>query len=174
MPAPTVETGYIYSRSSLDFPMRRRGSYGSPFLRFSPDGHRRRHEVTCAFRERVSTKEKRMQLMDKLISVQLDWCDWHIAMVPLSELSDLHWHQPSRAPQALLHGYVACSSIVSGTIPHDCQSQPAPHRLRVCLLKKHILPAVYSDLSRRANERLLGGTNPSLLTFASGRHAPEC
>ena len=92
---------------------------------------------------------------DELISVQLDWSDWHSAMVPLRELRDVHWHQPSQAPQALLHGYVVCSSIVSGIIPHDCQSQSAPHRLRVCILKKHILATAYSELSRRANERLV-------------------
>jgi len=99
-------------------------------------------------------KKERMQPMsDELVSVQLDWSDWHTAMVPLSDLTDVHWHQPRHAPHALLHGYVVCSSIVSGNIPHDCQSQSAPHRLRVCILKRHILATAYSELSRLANER---------------------
>jgi hypothetical protein len=115
-------------------------------------------------------EEERMQPMDELISVQLAWNDWHSATVPLSHLTDVHWHQPSRAPNALLHGYVACSSIVSGTIPHDCQSQPAPHRLRVCILKKHILPAVYSELSRRANEWRARATSHSVSMFTGGGH----
>lgn len=116
-----------------------------------------------------------MQPMDdELISVQLAWDDWHTAMVPRSDLRDIHWHQPSRAPRPLLHGYVACSSIVSGNIPHDCQSQSAPHQLSVCILKKHILATVYSDLSRRANERRVHGIEHSLSMFTSGSHALEC
>ena len=34
-------------------------------------------------------------MSDELISVQLDWSDWHTAMVPLSDLRDVHWYQPS-------------------------------------------------------------------------------
>ena len=106
---------------------------------------------------------------DELISVHLDWSDWHTAMVRRGDLRDVHWHQPSRAPHALLHAYVACSSIVSGKIPHDCQSQPAPHWLRVCILKKHTLPAVYFDLSRRAGEWRARGTGHS---FARAQETP--
>ena len=106
----------------------------------------------------------------ELISVQLDWSDWHTAMVPLRDLRDVHWYQPSHAPHALLHGYVACSSIVSGNIPHDCQSQSAPHRLRVCILKKHILATAYLELSQRANERLAQAPAHAVSVFRPDSH----
>ena len=109
----------------------------------------------------------------QLISVQLDWSDWHAAMVPLSDLRDIHWHQPGRAPQALLHGYVACTSIVCGNIPHECQRQSAPHQLRVCILKKHVLTAIYAELTRRANTRRIAGTEIPGSVFRSASHAPD-
>lgn len=156
------------AKSSLDWTNSVR-SYRIPV---SPDGHRHRHELTCATSKWFRANRKRIQPMgDELISVQLDWSDWHTAMVPLSDLRDVHWHQPSRAPHALLHGYVACSGIVSGNIPYDCQSQSAPHRLRVCILRKHVLAGVYSELSRRANERCARATVHSLSMFRGDRHA---
>jgi hypothetical protein len=87
---------------------------------------------------------------DMLIHVRSDWNDWHGASVRLNDLHDLHWRQTSGAPHELLYGYISCSSILAGDVPHWCDGGSAPHRLLVCVLKRHTLPAAYTELMRRA------------------------
>jgi hypothetical protein len=99
-------------------------------------------------------KEKSMRAYDDmLIRVQPDWNGWRNAEVRMGDLQYVHWVQPKRAPRALVHGYISCSNIVIGDIPHDCDRGSAPHRLLVCILKRHTIPAVYEELARRADEQ---------------------
>lgn len=88
-----------------------------------------------------------------LIRVHAQWDDWRNADVRVSDLRDVHWLQPARAPHALVHGYISCSSIVAGEIPHECDRRSAPHQLLVCVLKRHTIPHIYAELARRAHER---------------------
>jgi hypothetical protein len=88
---------------------------------------------------------------DLLIRVQAHWNDWSDAAIRLDDLQDVHWHRPPGAPHPLLHGYVCCSRILTGDIPHWCEAKSAPHRLHVCVLKGHTLSPVYSELIRRAD-----------------------
>ena len=87
-----------------------------------------------------------------LIRVQSRWDDWRTAEVRFDDLHDVHWLQPTRAPHALVHGYVSCSNIVTGELPHRCDHPSAPHRLLVCILKKHTMPSVYAELARHADQ----------------------
>jgi hypothetical protein len=87
-----------------------------------------------------------------LVRVQGAWNGWQTAEVRLSDLEDVHWLKPGRAPQPLVHGYVACSSLLSGAVPHDCDRTPAPHRLLVCVIKHHNIPSVYAEVVLRAIE----------------------
>ena len=84
---------------------------------------------------------------DFLICVNADWKGWRSAYVRLADLQDLHWRQPIGAPHAMVHGYVSCTDIVTGELPHDCET--FPHRVLVCVLKSHTVPAVYAELVRR-------------------------
>jgi hypothetical protein len=86
---------------------------------------------------------------DEIIRVQAEWSAWESAEIRIDDLEDIHWLRPPGAPQALLHGYVWCASIVNGAIPHECRLHDAPHWLRVCVLKKHVVPSVYVELVRR-------------------------
>src|SRR5688500_6763578 len=86
-----------------------------------------------------------------LVRVQSGWKDWRSVEVPLRDVTDLHWLQPPGAPHALLHGYVPCTSIVSGEIPHRCDAQSAPHRLLVCALKRRTPAALYAAMARQAD-----------------------
>lgn len=88
---------------------------------------------------------------DMLIRVQSEWDGWRNAEVRFGDLRDVHWFQPPRAPHALVHGYISCSNIATGDIPHDCDRRSAPHRLLVCILKKHTIPPVYAELAQRAD-----------------------
>ena len=88
-----------------------------------------------------------------LIRVQTEWNGWRSAEIRLRDLKDVHWFRPNHAPQTLLHGYVSCSTFVSGDLPHDCDRAAAPHRLLVCVLKKHMIPSVYAEIARRADEQ---------------------
>jgi len=88
-----------------------------------------------------------------LIRVQSEWNGWRGAEVRLADLCEVHWHQPSRAPRRFVHGYMSCSNIVTGDIPHDCDRTSAPHRLLVCILKSHTVPVVYASLARRADDQ---------------------
>jgi len=85
-----------------------------------------------------------------LIRVQAHWNDWNDAEIRLADL-EIHWHRPTGAPHAILHGYILCSRVVTGDLPHRCDTRSAPHRIFVCVLKRHTLSPVYSELIRRAN-----------------------
>jgi hypothetical protein len=90
---------------------------------------------------------------ERLIRVQIEWNGWRSAEVPLSGLEDPHWFRPREAPQTLLYGYVSCASLVNGTFPHDCDRLSGPHRLHVCVLKKHVVPSAYAEMAQRADAR---------------------
>jgi hypothetical protein len=102
-------------------------------------------------------------LDDLLIPVQRDWKDWRTAVVRLADLHHIHWWQPNGAPVPLMHGYVFCTSFLKGAIPHDCEHVPFPHRLLVCVLKKHLAPYAHAELARRA------AGQPSLPAAGAGR-----
>lgn len=89
---------------------------------------------------------------DLLIRVHPEWNGWRNAEVRLGDLREVHWFQPDRAPQAIVHGYISCSNVET-EVPHDCDRRSAPHRLLVCVLKKHAIPTVYAELARRADEQ---------------------
>ena len=102
-----------------------------------------------------------MQVEDRtLIRVQTEWNGWRSAEVRLNDLHDVHWFQPDRAPRPMLHGYISCASIVDGSIPHDCELTSGPHRLLVCVLKRHTTPDAYAELARRAGDQRLVAANP--------------
>jgi len=88
--------------------------------------------------------------VERLVRVHQDWCGWHSAEIPVDALTGVHWRQPNGAPHRLLYGFVACSAIVSGDIPHDCRDG-STHRLAVCVLKRHTTPVLFDELSRRAD-----------------------
>jgi hypothetical protein len=85
-----------------------------------------------------------------LVVVQLDWRDWHRAFVPLAAVEKLHWRRVPGAPRAMLHGYIWCSRVVAGVLHHNCALQDGPHRLLVCILKRHTIPSIYDAMSRQA------------------------
>jgi hypothetical protein len=92
-----------------------------------------------------------VQIDETLIRVHRDWNGCRTAEVRLGDLQQTHWFQPPGAPRPLVHGYMSCTSIVSGDIPHDCNRTDEPHRLLVCVLKKHNLASAYMELARRAD-----------------------
>ena len=119
---------------------------------------------------------------DTIICVQSEWDGWKTAEVRLQDLADIHWHQPGRAPRALLHGYIMCSDIIAGDLPHGCADTAGPHRLLVCVLKRHTAASSYAQLARRADEHRLPTHNrvdgPSALprieqpVLTAGSHIP--
>jgi hypothetical protein len=88
-----------------------------------------------------------------LIRVHREWRGWRSAEVRFGDLRDIHWLQPSGAPHSLIHAYVSCTAMVTGEIPHDCDGTSAPHRLLVCVLKRHALPSAYATLVRYADQQ---------------------
>jgi len=107
---------------------------------------------------------------DLLLNVHAAWNGCRHASVRFGDLQDVHWRRPVGAPQVLLHGYVSCSTLLSGAIPHPCDAVTAPHRLLVCVLKRHTLGATYEALARRADEHALRGVDDGVNTQA----AMEC
>jgi hypothetical protein len=85
-----------------------------------------------------------------LVVVQLDWRDWHRAFVPMAAVEKLHWRRVPGAPRPMLHGSIWCSSIVAGILRHDCAPGDPPHRLQVCILKRHTIPSIYDAMSHQA------------------------
>jgi hypothetical protein len=84
------------------------------------------------------------------VVVQLNWSDWRTAMVRCADLEDIHWWQPPGAPRPLLHAYAWCHSVLSRDPLHDCDPLSAPHRLRLCILRAHVLPDTFDELMGRA------------------------
>jgi hypothetical protein len=91
------------------------------------------------------------------ISVTADWNDWRSANARLGDLRDVHWHQPQGAPQAMIHAYLSCADIVGGDLPHHCDRVSAPHRIRVCVLRRHNMASAYAELVRRADQATTSG-----------------
>jgi hypothetical protein len=87
------------------------------------------------------------------LGLRADWKHCQTASTRFADLHDVHWHQPPGAPHAMVHGYVACTDIVTGHIPHECDPMTSPHRLHVCVLKRHTIPEVYAELVRLADRR---------------------
>jgi hypothetical protein len=90
-------------------------------------------------------------LDDMLITVRPAWKAWRQAELRLADVADLHWSQPLSAPHPLLHGYVLCTHLSAGAIPHDCARTAPPHRLLICVLKHDCVPTAFAELSRRAH-----------------------
>jgi hypothetical protein len=88
-----------------------------------------------------------------LVRVHAAWNDWRSAEVRVDDLRDVQWLRPVEAPHSLIHAYVSCSVIPLGAIPHDCHNASAPHRVLVCVLKRHATTLMHSELARQANER---------------------
>ena len=86
---------------------------------------------------------------DSAISVNVEWNDWRSAHARLADLHDVHWHQPKGAPHPMLHAYVSCREINGAALPHQCEASSAPHAIRVCVLKSHNIPEVYTELARQ-------------------------
>jgi hypothetical protein len=84
------------------------------------------------------------------VVIQRDWRSWRTATVQMMDVEGVHWLQPKGAPRPLLHAYVCCTAIRSGDVPHDCQATPAPHRLLVCVLRRHVQADVFATLARSA------------------------
>ena len=91
---------------------------------------------------------------DTLVAVQREWNGWRLAEVRLKDLEDVHWFRPPGAPRALVHGYVAPSTVVSGTLAEQVSAE-APDRLLVCVLKSHTAAPVYTALAARADQARL-------------------
>jgi hypothetical protein len=112
--------------------------------------------VRGAFRGFNRADERRRAVREEatLIRVQADWNAWETAEVRLEDLQDVHWFQPLGAPRPMLHGYVLCGNILSGSVPHECDGKGAQHRLLVCMLKKHMVPSAYVELASRCEHDL--------------------
>jgi hypothetical protein len=116
-----------------------------------------------------SQREEQMPTTDEMVvCVQREWDGWQTAEVRLGNLQNIHWFQPHRAPRPLLHGYISCASITSGNIPHNCECTEGPHRLLVCMLKRHSAPSVYAEIAGRAAEQPLLVPNGRLPYYGEG------
>ena len=106
------------------------------------------------------------------VTVQCAWDGWETATVYATDLEQLHWRQPEGAPRPLVHGYVQCTRVVSGTLAHACADASRPHRVLVCVLKSRTLPLTFAQLARMADS---GGQRPArdLATVSGSRHRPR-
>lgn len=88
---------------------------------------------------------------DVLIRVHAEWNGWLNAEVRMDDLQDVRWIQPNHAPHPIVHADVSCSSLATGHLGHACDPQSVPHRVLVCVLKRHVMSEVYAELARRAD-----------------------
>ena len=93
-----------------------------------------------------------LEANDVRIRVHGSWNGWRSAEVRLTNLEDVHWCQPTGAPHRLIHGFVRCTDAQNGDLEHSCDGS-TPHRVRVCVLKHHVVASTYGELARRAEAR---------------------
>ena len=82
-----------------------------------------------------------------LASVRPDARDWHVAHVPLVDLSDLHWDDESGPT---LCAFTSCDAVVAGELPHPARAQGHPHSVRVCIFREDNDRAVFDRLRLEA------------------------
>jgi hypothetical protein len=107
-----------------------------------------------------------------LVVVQPEWNGWRTAVARMIDLEEVHWFQPKGALCPLIHAYVSCTTLLSGGIPHECPSTASPHRLHVCILKRHTSACVFELLSRLASESARHIVPPASLRPVTGQSAP--
>jgi hypothetical protein len=105
-------------------------------------------------KETVTNASLELPEVTTRVRVRGRWNDWRIAECDLSAVTEPHWARFSveggaPAPRPLLHGYVLCD-ILEGDIGHEHDAGSAPHRLKVCILKKDNLPAAHHALAELA------------------------
>jgi hypothetical protein len=74
------------------------------------------------------------------IYIRRQWNDWRIGEVEFDKISGLRWDFASGgvhavSPQPFVYGYVDCTEV-KGEIGHSCAHGEAPHRIKVCIVKK--------------------------------------
>ena len=96
-------------------------------------------------------------LNETFIRVHRQWNDWRSAEVRLRDLEGIHWFRPVGAPRPLIHGFIRCNDLVNVDLMHECIGPSAPHRLLVCVLRKHTVASVFHELEARADRQLPTG-----------------
>jgi hypothetical protein len=80
------------------------------------------------------------RLAGPLASVRPDRADWHVAHVPVVDLSDVHWDRPDSASRRgdgpTLFAFTSCDCVVAGELPHAGRDRAHPHSVRVCILRE--------------------------------------
>ncbi len=92
------------------------------------------------------------------VRVRRHWSDRkNEAVVRLRDLDDFHWDTQNGGgrfggvtPRPFIHAYVPCDALLEGEVGHTCTEEPAPHRIKVCILKKGN-QALYPMLEWRAD-----------------------
>jgi hypothetical protein len=94
------------------------------------------------------------RLTGPLASVRPDRSDWHVAHVPLVDLSDLHWDRPEtgskRSDGPTLCAFTSCDCIVAGELPHPGGDHAHPHAVRVCIFREDNDRAIFDRLRLEA------------------------
>jgi hypothetical protein len=91
------------------------------------------------------------------VRIRRQWNDWRTAIVSLDSIDGLHWSSVSggvqqRSPRPFLHAYVRCDQILEGELAHSCLHGTAPHRVKICIVKKDN-PKVFQVLEKIAGIR---------------------
>jgi hypothetical protein len=101
-----------------------------------------------------------------LVNVRRGPADRRRADYRLSDISRMKWGYISgglqHRSQWHVYGFVMCDAMISGKVAHSCKHGPAPHRIKICVTKKHNekIWAVISEkvgpkpMPRRAKRRM--------------------
>jgi hypothetical protein len=111
-----------------------------------------------------------------IVRVHREWDGWRSAQVRFGDLHEVHWFQPAGAPHSLIHAFVSCADLLMGDLAHDCDSRSAPHRLLVCILKRHTTADTYAMLTRCADDehdRRVAAMRTPLSTAMVGTDQPR-
>ncbi len=77
--------------------------------------------------------------------------DYKIGKIKFEDVTDLDWGMTTggikvQTNQYYIFGYIYCNQVLEGEIAHSCMHGPAPHHIRVCVLKKDNDKKLYNSI----------------------------
>lgn len=107
---------------------------------------------------------KEDEVTEKMI-VRRHWNDYRKAVIRASKFQYPHWDRESggvgvNSPHPMVYGYINCDEVEEGELAHSCTHGPAPHRIKVVMVKKDNDPKLVKKMRAEADfngQRRSGG-----------------
>ncbi len=96
-------------------------------------------------------------MADLILHVRRYPTDWKTATYRVEDVEGFRWDSVSggvakNTSRETLFAYVDCDKMLSGELAHSCRHGPAPHRIKVAIIKKLTDPAAFAFAKAAADQ----------------------